>query len=206
MYRLSIRRSLLNWIAGVGRFYTNLGLLFCSSAWIWRPSCSNLSTKPPLRLFQRAFHCVGSKYRCRGHRNSRWIHPIFSRMYLVDDSLDGDDPEKLIKKNFKVIFEEVLAGWYTDEEAWPKKMDHGCLSSGSMWRCMRSWLISERSNRLPKSINSRVERITLLFCSISCVRLQNWSCDGAVLVCKLIYVLRVGLAVPSEVLWGGGIE
>ena len=47
----------------------------------------------------------------------------YSRMYLVDDSLDGDDPEKLIKKNFKVIFEEELAGWYTDEEAWPKKMD-----------------------------------------------------------------------------------
>ena len=41
----------------------------------------------------------------------------------VDASEDGDDPEKLIKKNFKVIFEEELAGWYTDEEAWPKKMD-----------------------------------------------------------------------------------
>ena len=47
----------------------------------------------------------------------------YSRVYLVDDSLDGDDPEKLIKRNFKVIFEEELAGWYTDEEAWPKKMD-----------------------------------------------------------------------------------
>lgn len=35
----------------------------------------------------------------------------YSRMYLVDDSLDGDDPEKLIKRNFKVIFEEELAGW-----------------------------------------------------------------------------------------------
>ena len=46
-----------------------------------------------------------------------------SQVYLVDDSLDGDDPEKLIKRNFKVIFEEELAGWYTDEEAWPKKMD-----------------------------------------------------------------------------------
>jgi len=47
----------------------------------------------------------------------------YSRVYLVDDSLNGDDPEKLIKRNFKVIFEEELAGWYTDEEAWPKKMD-----------------------------------------------------------------------------------
>ena len=47
----------------------------------------------------------------------------YSRMYLVDDSLNGDDPEKLIKKNFKVIFEEELAGWYTDEETWPDKMD-----------------------------------------------------------------------------------
>ena len=47
----------------------------------------------------------------------------YSQVYLVDASEDGDDPEKLIKKNFKVIFEEELAGWYTDEEAWPKKMD-----------------------------------------------------------------------------------
>ena len=46
-----------------------------------------------------------------------------SQVYLVDASEDGDDPEKLIKRNFKVIFEEELAGWYTDEEAWPKKMD-----------------------------------------------------------------------------------
>ena len=46
----------------------------------------------------------------------------YSQVYLVDASEDGDDPEKLIKRNFKVIFEEELAGWYTDEEAWPKKM------------------------------------------------------------------------------------
>ena len=56
----------------------------------------------------------------------------YSRVYLVDDSLDGDDPEKLIKKNFKVIFEEELAGWYTDEEACPKRWICGYLSSGSM--------------------------------------------------------------------------
>ena len=47
----------------------------------------------------------------------------YSQVYLVDASEDGDDPEKLIKRNFKVIFEEELAGWYTDEETWPKKMD-----------------------------------------------------------------------------------
>ena len=41
----------------------------------------------------------------------------YSQVYLVDASEDGDDPEKLIKRNFKVIFEEELAGWYTDEEA-----------------------------------------------------------------------------------------
>lgn len=34
----------------------------------------------------------------------------YSRMYLVDDSLDGDDPEKLIKKNFKVIFGSLRVG------------------------------------------------------------------------------------------------
>ena len=47
----------------------------------------------------------------------------YSQVYLVDASVDGDDPEKLIKKNFKVIFEEELAGWYTGEETWPDKMD-----------------------------------------------------------------------------------
>ena len=46
-----------------------------------------------------------------------------SQVYLVDASEDGDDPEKLIKRNFKVIFAEELAGWYTDEETWPDKMD-----------------------------------------------------------------------------------
>ena len=47
----------------------------------------------------------------------------YSQAYLVDASEDGDDPEKLIMKNFKVIFEEELAGWYTGEETWPDKMD-----------------------------------------------------------------------------------
>ena len=60
----------------------------------------------------------------------------YSRMYLVDDSLDDDDddddPEKLIKKNFNGIFEEELAGWYTDEEHGPRKWICGYLSSGSM--------------------------------------------------------------------------
>lgn len=44
-------------------------------------------------------------------------------MYLVDDSLDGGDPEKLIRKNLKVIFDEELIGWCTDENAWPQIMD-----------------------------------------------------------------------------------
>ena len=47
----------------------------------------------------------------------------YSQVYLVDASVDGDDPEKLIKKNFKVIFAEELAGWYTDEDTWPPKID-----------------------------------------------------------------------------------
>lgn len=33
----------------------------------------------------------------------------YSRMYIVDDSLDGDDPEKPIKRNFKVIFNDSLS-------------------------------------------------------------------------------------------------
>ena len=43
--------------------------------------------------------------------------------YLVTDTEDGMDPEKLIKKNFKAIFEEELTGWIVDESIWPQKRD-----------------------------------------------------------------------------------
>ena len=44
-------------------------------------------------------------------------------IYLVRDSDYGDDPAKLIRKNFKVIFEEELNGWIIDESTWPAKRD-----------------------------------------------------------------------------------
>ena len=43
--------------------------------------------------------------------------------YLVEDTQDGMDPEKLIQKNFKTIFEEELNGWIIDESMWPQKRD-----------------------------------------------------------------------------------
>lgn len=46
-----------------------------------------------------------------------------STAYLVDDSEDGDEPEKLLRKNCKVIFEEELSSWYMDESTWPPKRD-----------------------------------------------------------------------------------
>jgi hypothetical protein len=46
-----------------------------------------------------------------------------SHAYLVDDSEDGNEPDYLVRKNFKAIFEEELNGWYTDESMWPQKRD-----------------------------------------------------------------------------------
>ena len=46
-----------------------------------------------------------------------------SHAYLVDDSEDGSEPDSLVRKNFKSIFEEELSGWYTDESMWPQKRD-----------------------------------------------------------------------------------
>lgn len=44
-------------------------------------------------------------------------------IYLVYNSDDGDDSAKLIRKNFKTIFEEELNAWIIDESAWPTKRD-----------------------------------------------------------------------------------
>jgi len=43
--------------------------------------------------------------------------------YMVDDTEDGLEPDKLIKKNFKAIFEEELNGWIIDVSMWPPKWD-----------------------------------------------------------------------------------
>ena len=43
-------------------------------------------------------------------------------VYLISDE-DGDNDksvERWIKKNFKLLFEAELEGWYTDPTLWPK--------------------------------------------------------------------------------------
>ena len=41
-------------------------------------------------------------------------------LYLVPDYEDPEDAEKVLKKIYDDIFCNELAGWYTDEEMWPK--------------------------------------------------------------------------------------
>jgi hypothetical protein len=41
-------------------------------------------------------------------------------LYLVPDYEDPEDAEKVLKKIYDDIFCNELAGWYTDEEIWPK--------------------------------------------------------------------------------------
>ncbi len=46
-----------------------------------------------------------------------------STVYLIGDA-DGDTKETIerwIKKNYRVLFEQELDGWYTDPDLWPKK-------------------------------------------------------------------------------------
>ncbi len=46
------------------------------------------------------------------------------KIAYLTPALDGQkDFDRWLKKNFKVIFEEEVAGWYIDPELWPKKMD-----------------------------------------------------------------------------------
>ena len=41
-------------------------------------------------------------------------------LYLVPDYEDPEDAEKVLKKIYDDIVCNELAGWYTDEEMWPK--------------------------------------------------------------------------------------
>jgi hypothetical protein len=41
-------------------------------------------------------------------------------LYLVPDYEDPDDADKVLKKVCDEIFWRELAGWYTDEETWPR--------------------------------------------------------------------------------------
>jgi hypothetical protein len=44
-------------------------------------------------------------------------------VYLISDG-DAENIEKWIRKNYASLFEEELAGWYTDEALWPQKRDY----------------------------------------------------------------------------------
>ena len=41
-------------------------------------------------------------------------------VYLITDE-DGENVEEWIALNYKILFENELEGWYTDESLWPKK-------------------------------------------------------------------------------------
>jgi hypothetical protein len=43
--------------------------------------------------------------------------------YLLPEYDADDDRKKLLKRYYKVIFEEQLSGWWRDETDWPTKRD-----------------------------------------------------------------------------------
>lgn len=44
-----------------------------------------------------------------------------STAYLIPELWDDSDQEELLESYYDVLFEEQLAGWWTDETAWPQK-------------------------------------------------------------------------------------
>src|SRR5207245_2805492 len=44
-------------------------------------------------------------------------------VFLADDLEDEPEPEKILKKYYKTIFEDQLSGWTTAEETWPRNRD-----------------------------------------------------------------------------------
>lgn len=43
--------------------------------------------------------------------------------YLIPELWQDSDQQSLLKSYYGVLFEEQLAGWWTDEDEWPKKRD-----------------------------------------------------------------------------------
>jgi hypothetical protein len=41
--------------------------------------------------------------------------------YLIPELWDDSDQQKLLESYYDVLFQEQLAGWWTDETAWPQK-------------------------------------------------------------------------------------
>jgi hypothetical protein len=48
-------------------------------------------------------------------------------VYLIPDIEDLSETDKVIKKMAPAILEAELEGWYTNEDAWPKKLDYNTL-------------------------------------------------------------------------------
>ena len=44
-----------------------------------------------------------------------------STAYLIPELWDDSDQQELLASYYDVLFEEQLAGWWTDETAWPQK-------------------------------------------------------------------------------------
>jgi hypothetical protein len=44
-------------------------------------------------------------------------------VYLISDRVaeSGDSVERWVRKNFVALFENELAGWYTDSDLWPSR-------------------------------------------------------------------------------------
>jgi hypothetical protein len=40
--------------------------------------------------------------------------------YLTPDHEDNDERDEILEQAFGLIFEDQLAGWWTEEEAWPE--------------------------------------------------------------------------------------
>ena len=46
-----------------------------------------------------------------------------STAYLIPEILGDSDQEEFLKTGYDILFEEKLAGWWTDEAAWPQQRD-----------------------------------------------------------------------------------
>ena len=46
-----------------------------------------------------------------------------STAYLIPELWDDSDQQELLDSYYDVLFEEQLAGWWTDEADWPPKRD-----------------------------------------------------------------------------------
>ena len=44
-------------------------------------------------------------------------------VFLADHLEDEPEPEKILKKYYKTIFEDQLSAWTTTEETWPRNRD-----------------------------------------------------------------------------------